>query len=45
MFERAAWNLEHGYPVGGGNVTDAVVRLIRREVIAANQQVPGGDHP
>lgn len=39
MFERAAWNLEHGYALGGGNLTDAVVRLIRREVTAANQQV------
>lgn len=34
MFRRAADNLEEGYSVGGGNVTRAVVELVR-EVAAA----------
>lgn len=32
MFLAAASRLERGYPVGGSNLRDAVVRLIRREV-------------
>lgn len=32
MFATAADNLDRGYPLGGSNLTDAVVRLIRREV-------------
>ena len=32
MFAEAAARLEHGFDVGGSNLTDAVVRLIRREL-------------
>jgi len=32
MFAEAAARLERGFDVGGSNLTDAVVRLIRREL-------------
>jgi hypothetical protein len=37
MFLRAAYNLENGYPLGGGNLTRAVVALIQREVARADR--------
>lgn len=40
MFLTAADNLERGYPLGGGNLTRAVVELIRREVERARFSVP-----
>ena len=42
MFLGAARNLERGYPLGGGNLTRAVVALIRREVNRA-ALLDGGD--
>lgn len=32
MFRAAASRLERNYPVGGSNLRDALVRLIRREI-------------
>lgn len=43
MFERAAWNLEHGYALGGGNLTRAVIELIRREVAASKSSDSGAE--
>jgi hypothetical protein len=40
MFLTAADNLDRGYPLGGGNLTRAVVELIRREVKRARFSVP-----
>lgn len=40
MFLIAADNLDRGYPLGGGNLTRAVVDLIRREVERARPLVP-----
>lgn len=42
MFLTAADNLDRGYPLGGGNLTRAVVELIRREVgrASATEQRP-----
>ncbi len=38
MFLTAADNLDRGYPLGGGNLTRAVVTLIRREVERARRR-------
>lgn len=36
-FERAAKNLETGYPMGGGNLTAAVARLLRNAAAALKE--------
>ncbi len=36
MFTQAADRLERGFPLGGGNLTRAVVELIRREVVRSD---------
>lgn len=40
MFLRAARNLEQGYSLGGGNLTRAVIELLRREVARAAAPSP-----